>query len=195
MMMNGKTDDEGAVIETQRLILRLPRPLDAAALALLANNPRVVENTGRLPYPYGEADARQWIASAVAEREARFVIALRPPDGDLVGAIGFDRLEDGDSPDLGYWLGVSHWGRGYATEAARAVIDFAFDAYGFERLAAGCRITNAASRRVLEKCGFQYCGDSMMESRYFGGIVPVRRFRLDRGIWLSLKQWGKSPRA
>ena len=193
--MNGKTDDEGAVIETQRLILRRPRPLDAAALALLANNPRVVENTGRLPYPYGETDARQWIARVVADREARFVIALRPPDGDLVGAIGFDRLEDGDSPDLGYWLGVSHWGRGYATEAARAVIDFAFDTYGFERLAAGCRITNAASRRVLEKCGFQYCGDSMMESRYFGGIVPVRRFRLDRGIWLSLKQWGKSPPA
>ncbi|MDP2619043.1 MAG: GNAT family N-acetyltransferase [Hyphomicrobiales bacterium] len=188
--MSEETDDEDGFLETARLILRAPRPVDAAALAALANDPRVVENTGRLPYPYGEEDARRWIASPVAAREARFAIVLKPPDGRLVGVVGFDRLEGGDAPDLGYWLGEPHWGRGLATEAARAVVDFAFLAHGYKRLAAGCRITNAASRRVLEKCGFQYCGDDMMESRYFGGTVPVRRFRLDHGLWASLRQWG-----
>jgi RimJ/RimL family protein N-acetyltransferase len=181
--MSEEADDEEGFLETARLILRAPRPEDAAALAALANNPRVVENTGRLPYPYGEDDARRWIASPVAAREARFAIALKPPDGRLVGVVGFGRLEEGDAPELGYWLGELHWGRGLATEAARAVVDRAFLAHGFTRLAAGCRITNSASRRVLEKCGFQYCGDDMMESRYFGGTVPVRRFRLDRGLW------------
>jgi len=187
--MSEETDDEDGFLETLRLILRAPRPADAAALASLANNRRVVENTGRLPYPYGEDDARKWIASPLAAREARFVVTLKPPDGRLVGVVGFDRLTDGDAPDLGYWLGEPHWGQGFATEAARAVVDFAFLTRGFRRLAAGCRITNSASRRVLEKCGFQYCGDDMMESRYFGGTVPVRRFRLDRGLWASLRQW------
>lgn len=191
--MSEENDDEDTVLETPRLILRPPRPADAAALAVLANNPRVVENTGRLPYPYGEHDARQWIARPARKREARFVIAFKPPEPTLVGVVGFDRLVDGDAPDLGYWLGEPYWGQGFATEAARAAIDFAFVTHGFKRLAAGCRVTNTASRRVLEKCGFQYCGDSMMESRYFGGTVPVRRFRFDRGIWTSLRQWGGSP--
>jgi len=194
--MSEDDEDEDAFLETTRLILRRPRPADAAALAALANNPRVVENTARLPYPYGEDDARQWIAWAKQSHSemVSFVIVAKKPKARFLGAVGFGRLEEGSDPDLGFWLGEPHWGRGYATEAARAVVDFAFVTHGFRRLAAGCRITNAASRRVLEKCGFQYCGDDMMESRYFGGTVPVRRFRLDRGLWASLRQWAGAAR-
>lgn len=193
--MSGEDDEEDGFLKTSRLILRRPRLDDASALAALANNPRVVENTARLPYPYGEDDARQWIASPLAEREARFAILLKQPSETFIGVVGFDRLEDGDAPDLGYWLGEPYWGNGFATEAARVVVDFAFLNRDFRRLAAGCRVTNAASRRVLEKCGFQYCGDDMMESRYFRGTVPVRRFRLDRGLWASLREWSDALNA
>ena len=194
---DGDDGDEHDFLETARLILRPPRADDAAAIARLANNRRVVENTGRLPYPYYEEHARQWIASLPGgggegqADAASFVVLAREPEAHLVGAVGFGRMgEDASDPDLGYWLGEPFWGNGYATEAARAAIDFAFAERGLARLVAGCRIANGASRRVLEKCGFQYSGDAMMDSRYFGGTVPVRRFRLERGIWSSLKQWG-----
>lgn len=188
--MSGEADDGSDFLETTRLTLRAPRPADAAAIAALANNPRVAEQTARLPYPYSRDHARQWVARAKRPHAemASFVIVAKKPKARLLGAVGFGRLE-GDDPDLGFWLGEPYWGNGYATEAARAVIDFAFLTIGLERLAACCRITNAASRRVLEKCGFQYCGEGMMESRYLGGTVPVRRFRLDRGLWMSLRQW------
>ena len=76
---------------------------------------------------------------------------------------------------------MAHWGRGYATEAARAVIAYAFDELGYETLEAGARVTNPASRRVLEKCGYEWTGVVLMRVRALGGVsVPCDRFRLDR---------------
>ena len=66
-------------------------------------------------------------------------------------------MQDG-APDVGYWLGVKYWNKGYATEATRAVIDYAFTEFGHDSLSAGARVTNPASRRILEKCGFQWTG-------------------------------------
>ena len=83
-------------------------------------------------------------------------------------------------PHLGYWLGTPCWGQGYATEAARALID-AFFVYGDEdELTASARVINPGSRRVLEKCGFAYQGSGLVELRARGGLFPVDHFRLDR---------------
>ena len=98
-------------------------------------------------------------------------------------------------PELGYWFGTHYWGQGYATEAARAVIDHAFGALGCEELQSGARISNPASRRVLEKCGFQWCGVGLYRIRAIASSAPIDRFRLDRGIWSSLKSWGKAKRS
>jgi RimJ/RimL family protein N-acetyltransferase len=97
-------------------------------------------------------------------------------------------------PDLGYWLGVPFWGHGYATEAVRAVIDHAFADLDFDALGAGTRVTNPASRRVLEKCGFQWIGVGLTRIRALASSAPVDRFRLERAIWRSLKSWGAVKR-
>ncbi len=129
---------------------------DAKAIALLVNDRRIAENTLRIPHPYGLADAEEFIASANAgDGEIVFVIASR--DGGLLGCCGIAQLDD-TTPEIGYWLGVPFWGKGYATEAARALIDHAFVDLGHDTLVAGARVTNPASRRVLEKCGFQWTG-------------------------------------
>ena len=174
------------VLETTRLSLRAPRREDAKVLAALANEVRVAVNTARLPHPYRVDEAEEFIAAANSrEGEACFVVAR---DGRLIGACSIDPREEG--PELGYWFGVSFWGRGYATEAARALIDYAFGDLGCETLHSGARVSNPAARRVLEKCAFQWTGVRLTRIRSINSAAPVDRFRLDRGLWASLKSWG-----
>jgi RimJ/RimL family protein N-acetyltransferase len=181
------------VLETERLILRAPRLGDAKVLAALANDKRIAENTRRIPHPYKRSDADDFISAVNVpgpEGEVAFLITLR--DGTIVGACGI-AMQDG-APDVGYWLGVKYWNKGYATEATRAVIDFAFTELGHESLSAGARVTNPASRRILEKCGFQWTGVGLCRIRAIHSSAPIDRFRLDRGLWLSLKSWGAVKR-
>ncbi len=114
----------------------------------------------------------------------------RCADGPIIGGCGIGTLR-GDGPEIGYWFGVAHWGHGYATEAARAIIDHAFGDLGHEVLHAGARVSNPASRRVLEKCGFQWTGVVLQRVRALGSSAPCDRFRLDRaavGIAAELGQ-------
>jgi len=179
------------VLETKRLILRAPRLEDAKAVAVLANDRRIAENTARIPHPYKLSDAESFIASGNKGEEALFLITAR--DRTIMGACGFV-VHDKPMPELGYWLGVDHWGKGFATEALHALIDYAFGAYEFSALQAGARVTNPASRRVLEKCGFQWTGVGLYRIRAINSSAPIDRFRLERGIWSALKGWGRSKK-
>ena len=192
------------VLETERLVLRAPRFEDAKAIAMLANDRRIAENTARIPHPYALADAEAFLALANgSDAERTFAITLKK--GTLVGMCGLEsrdgselpaRLADrsGAVPELGYWLGAAYWGRGYATEAVRALIDHAFEDLEVEALQAGARVTNPASRRVLEKCGFQWTGVGLYRIRALKSSAPIDRFRLERSIWASLKSWSASRR-
>jgi RimJ/RimL family protein N-acetyltransferase len=185
-----RRDFGSAVLATERLVLRAPHAGEAAAIASLANDKRIAINTSRIPHPYGLDDAEQFIARANHRGgSAAFVIALGET---LIGACGVDQREDG--PEIGYWLGVPYWGSGYATEAIRALIDHAFDDLRCEVLTAGARVSNPASRRVLEKCGFQWTGVRLARVRAINSAAPADRFRLDRGLWASLKSWGAAKR-
>ena len=179
------------VLETKRLVLRAPRLEDAKAIAVLANDRRIAENTARIPHPYRVADAEAFIAGANCEGgESVFLITLKAGarDGAVIGACGI-AMPDTQAPELGYWLGVPYWGEGYATEAVHAVIDYAFGAGDHTALHAGARVTNPASRRVLEKCGFQWTGVGLYRIRAINSSAPIDRFRLERGIWAALKSW------
>lgn len=175
------------VLETERLVLRAARLGDAKAIAALANDRRIAENTRRIPHPYTVSDAEHFITAAgTARSETALLVTLR--DGTPIGACGLGLL-DGTVPELGYWLGVPFWGKGYATEAVRAVIDHAFTELDHSALQAGARVTNPASRRVLEKCGFQWTGVGLCRIRAISSSAPIDMFRLDRRIWASLKAW------
>jgi len=177
------------VLETERLALRAPRLEDAKAFAVLANDRRIAENMARIPHPYRVADAKDFIGTASkAAGQTHFVVTLA--DGTVIGTCGLSPA-DGDAPELGYWIGVPFWGKGYATEATRAVIDYAFTDAGYDSILGAARVTNPASRRVLEKCGFQWTGVGLCRVRALGSSVPVDRFRLERAIWASLKSWGR----
>jgi RimJ/RimL family protein N-acetyltransferase len=176
------------VLKTARLSLRTPSHNDVTAMVALAGDRRVAENTARIPHPYTAADAVGLLAS-INQTGGETVFAIER-DGALIGTCGLDPRQDG--AELGYWLGVPFWGRGYATEAARAMIDYAFSKLGYELLSSGARVSNPASRRVLEKCGFQWTGVQLCRIRAINSAAPIDRFRLDRGLWASLKTWGEA---
>jgi len=179
------------VLETKRLAMRAPRLEDAKTVAALVNDRRIAENVARIPHPYQMSDAESFIAGAnKAGGEAVFLITLR--DETVIGACSL-MMQDA-TPELGYWLGLPYWGKGYATEALHAVIDYAFTDLAYTSLQAGARVTNPASRRVLEKCGFQWTGVGLYRIRAIKSSAPIDRFRLERGIWSALKGWGRVKR-
>jgi RimJ/RimL family protein N-acetyltransferase len=177
------------VLETERLTLRPPTLADVNAIARLADDRRIAENTRRLPHPYSPDDAARFVRGlADARRETAFLIEhhLEP-----IGIVGIN-WRDGRMPELGYWLGTAYWGRGFGTEAARAAIDFCFETYDGNALFACARVSNPASRNILEKCGFQWTGVELHRFEVLGSSAPVDAFRLSRTVWSSLKSWASA---
>jgi len=177
-------------LATTRLRLRAPRAGDAAAIAKLANNRSIAEQTRRMPYPFSQGDAEQWVKTVSDKSEVVFLVTGKKT-GEILGAAGCGQMDENDL-EVGYWIGEPHWGKGYATEAVQAVVDHVFDAGQVERLYGRCRVVNMASRRVLMKCGFQFAGSGMSDSCVLKGLVPVEEYALERSVWVSLKRWGKA---
>jgi RimJ/RimL family protein N-acetyltransferase len=171
------------VLEAKRLMLRTAVPDDAEAITALINDRRIAGNMVGVPHPYTLTDAEAAIAAA--QGKPQFVITLM--DGRVLGGCGLGA--HAGYPELGYWLGIPYWGNGYATEAARTLIDFAFTDLECTELRAGASIRNPASRRVLEKCGFQWTGVTLQRILAINASVPSDRFRLDRDLWASLRSW------
>lgn len=182
---------KACVLETERLTLRKPTLADVVALSLLANDRRIAENTRRLPHPYSRDDAIEFVGSLT--ETATDAVFLIERDHRPIGMVGVD-WRDPKAPELGYWLGVEYWGQGFATEAVRATIDYTFEEYDIDHLIAGARVANPASRNILEKCGFQWTGVELHRFEAIGSSTPVDCFRLTRGVWHSLKNWGSSIR-
>jgi hypothetical protein len=119
-------------------------------------------------------------------------LRLRGEEGECRrgGAADGDHAEgQAQRAHLGYWIGTPSWGQGYATEAARALIDAFFAYTEAQELTSSARVINPPSRRVLEKCGFAHEGSGLLPFPARGGVFPVEHFRLDRRMWQSLKSW------
>jgi RimJ/RimL family protein N-acetyltransferase len=184
-------EPSSCALETERLTLRRPTLADVKAIARLANDRRIAENTRRLPHPYTQDHAIEFVRTMA--HDPREIVFLIETNHTPIGAVGIDWREP-EAPELGYWLGVEHWGQGFGTEAARAVIDFTFEEFDVEHLVSGARVTNPSSRNILEKCGFQWSGVELHRFEALGCSTPVDRFRLSRSVWSSLKNWNSSTR-
>jgi RimJ/RimL family protein N-acetyltransferase len=188
------TRDDVFRLETRRLWLRWPRRADAQAIIRLAGEKAVADMTALIPHPYPPDLAEKFVFNvrqANADGEGlKLAVTPKKKPNQLIGVVGIGPSRDDGAPELGYWLGQPHWGAGYATEAARALID-AFFAYAEHPEVTACaRVVNPASRRVLEKCGFAFVGSGLKAFPAWGGVLPVDHFRLDRRAWESLKSWG-----
>lgn len=142
-------------LETERLVLRPFRLADAGRVRELAGDRAIYETTLNVPHPYEEGMAERWIASHAHEffQGRGMTWAVTQKDGELVGAIGLAAEPRHGRAELGYWIGVPYWNRGYCTEAARAVLACGFETLGCHRILAHHLEENPASGRVMEKAG------------------------------------------
>jgi RimJ/RimL family protein N-acetyltransferase len=164
---------------TERLLLRPGWREDAPALfAAIAHEP-IVRNLAQAPWPYRPEHAEIWLKADRGPADLSALIFLRcdgPPV--LVGGVGVHPGPDG-APELGYWIARPFQGRGFATEAGRAVLEAARDGRRLPRLGAGHFLDNPASGRVLEKLGFRATGRIVPRwSAGRGEEVPSRLFEL-----------------
>jgi ribosomal-protein-alanine N-acetyltransferase len=141
-------------MRTKRLILRELNHADARRIAVLAGDFDVARMTARLPHPYTEIDAEEWIRGIETNEFVRGI----EYDSYLIGLIGYTIDANDRSAELGYWIGKPWWGQGFVTEAAEPVIRHAFKAARAPRVTCCHFIDNSASARVIEKLGFRCVG-------------------------------------
>lgn len=169
------------ILKTERFELRPVGAGDAARLASLCNDREIARFTARIPHPYTLAHANAFVAyareAAASGREHPFAVC---EDGVMIACAGLTAAEDG-AAELGYWVGADHRGRGVATEAGAALVDYAFAALGARVVTAGHFIDNPGSARVLAKLGFRKTGEKRMWSLGRNGEVNAVRLERLRG--------------
>jgi ribosomal-protein-alanine N-acetyltransferase len=173
-------------IYTERLILRPFTLTDAPRVRVLAGDREIYETTLFVPYPYEDGMAESWISTHQAGfYEGRGVVfAICLASGTLIGAISLNKSGLFNSAELGYWIGVAHWNRGYCTEAAKAVLEYGFNTLRYHKISARHFVGNTSSGRVMEKAGMKREGllqdDVMKDGRYITvelyGIVAAEEF-------------------
>lgn len=147
------------ILETERLLLRPPERRDIPAFAPLIGDYEVSKNLGTVPHPYAQSDALAWVLGLDERRakgEAFQFGVTRKSDDAYMGGCGL-HLQNGEF-ELGYWYGKPYWKQGYATEAARRVLEFAFGELQAPHVWAGWFHDNPRSGHVLAKLGFTSTG-------------------------------------
>ena len=178
-------------IRTENLLLRPGWVEDAPALTTAFAREDVVMTLAKAPWPYALADAVAYLGRDRLAHEVDLLVLLRTPgfsgtDGTprLIGGVGIADREG--ALELGYWIVPSHWGRGYATEAARAVVAAARDSLRIDHLVSGHFTDNPASGAVLRKLGFEAVGEEQRDCRAAGIVKPCRTYALDLTPSLAL---------
>ncbi|WP_336978221.1 GNAT family N-acetyltransferase [Altererythrobacter fulvus] len=137
---------------SERLLLRPGWLEDAGELTVRIADEAIVRNLARVPWPYRREDAESWLSRPANPRLPSFLVTLPGAGGSpIIGSCGLHEEEHG--LEIGYWIARDWWGRGFATEAARAVLSIA-SSLGHRRVHSCHAVDNPASGRVLRKAGF-----------------------------------------
>ncbi|MFT5561664.1 MAG: RimJ/RimL family protein N-acetyltransferase [Candidatus Azotimanducaceae bacterium] len=172
------------ILESERLILRAFAPADALDVQTLAGAFEIADTTMAIPHPYEDGMAESWISSreaAFIESEAvSFAIVMKPGTGladeALVGAISLMNLEPDRQAEVGYWLGLPYWGKGYGTESLKRLVEYAFNDLNLAELYAHHLTRNPASGRVLVKAGFVHEGSRPSHAKKWGKLEDVEEY-------------------
>ena len=149
------------IIETERLQLRPFNLEDAPTVQTLVSEREIAKTTARIPHPYPTDGAIKWIEShsALQAQGQELVLAIVLKDShQVVGTVGLVGVDLPHLAEIGYWVGLPYWRKGFATEAVKGLCEFGFEELGLHRIFAKAMTRNPASRKVLEKCGFRHEG-------------------------------------
>ncbi|HHW66469.1 MAG: [ribosomal protein S5]-alanine N-acetyltransferase [Epulopiscium sp.] len=156
---------------------------DKSDLAKILNNKKILNNLrDGLPYPYTEKDAEEFITAMLSVDSSKtfaFAITL---DDNVIGSIGIFRCDNIHyrTAEMGYYIGESYWGKGYATSAVKQACKYVFEHSDIIRIFAEPFAHNVGSCRVLEKAGFQYEGTLRSNAVKNGEILDMKMYALIR---------------
>lgn len=176
---------ESIELRTERLLLRAPTVDDAPACARYAQDLECAKNTLTMPHPYTLQHAEEFLGrGADARAKGTGVLWLLDLVGvGVIGSMGLNLAVEHHHAELGYVLGKAWWGRGYATEAGRAIVRFGFEVLELQRINAAYYARNPASGRVLQKLGLKEEGRRPHMYLRFGEWVDVVYVGLLRSDW------------
>lgn len=162
---------------------------DVPSLASLAGDPAIADTTISVPHPIDTGVARDWLATlaqAEALGSAEHFAVREAPGGPLVGMVSLRAIDrEHEEAELSFWIGHPFWGRGYATEAAGAAVDRAFDTLGINRIVAHHMVRNPASGRVLARLGFRQEGllrERVKKWGVYEDVVLMALLRRERAV-------------
>jgi len=189
---------------TPRLCLRPYSLADAGRVQELAGDKRIAATTAVIPHPYPDGAAEQWISThenAAANQDYIWAVTLagtrtpgreldRTDTGHLIGTVGVGRNAAPEHARgvLGYWIGVPYWNKGFATEATRALLKWAFGRNEFHRVTAWHLTKNPASGRVMQKLGMTCEGTLRQHFNKWGEFHDVTCYGILADEWHSLRQ-------
>ncbi len=177
---------EQPILHTQRLTLRPFTLADAADVQRLAGAYEIAHTTTNIPHPYEDGMAETWIEThpvQLAEGTGITYAITLHETGELCGAISLSLKPEHQRAEMGYWIGVPYWGRGYCTEAARAVRDFGFRALELHRIMAVHLTRNPASGRVMQKIGMRHEGTLREHILKWGVFETIECYAILRSEW------------
>jgi RimJ/RimL family protein N-acetyltransferase len=168
-------------LPTERLILRPFSLADAPAVQQLAGDRQVAETTANIPHPYEDGMAEAWIGrheQGFAKDESATWAMVAKPGGPPLGAISLMLNLANAYAELGYWVGRPYWNHGYCTEAAAAVVKYAFEDLGLNRVQARHMTRNPASGRVMQKIGMAHEGKLRQQARRWGVFEDLEMYAI-----------------
>jgi ribosomal-protein-alanine N-acetyltransferase len=169
-------------LQTERLTLRPYRESDIPELLPLIGTREVAATTLRIAHPYTEQHARDFLKLAEEPDKLWLAITLRS-DGHQIGGIGLRLEQEHQNAEIGYWLGVEYWAKGYATEAAHEMLRYGFEDLNLNRIHASHFKHNPASGRILKKLGMRYEGCQREQLRKWDKFVDSELYGMLRSEW------------
>ena len=173
-------------LATPRLVLRSFGPGDIDEIVRLAGDFAIADTTLMIPHPYSKTDAEQWLQTHAPRFEAGEQVHLAITErqtGELIGAVGLSITARFDRAELGYWVGKPYWGKGYCTEASKAVMDWGFSNLNLNRVYAVHMKRNPASGRVMQKLGMTREGEFRQHVKKWDRYEDMVIYGILRSEW------------
>lgn len=173
-------------IATERLLLRPFTLSDAKDVQRLAGDMSIADTTLNIPHPYEDGAAEEWISSHQEifdqGKGETFAITTKV-DSTLTGAISLMGIIAGHQAELGYWIGKPYWNQGFCTEAAHAVLRYAFHELDLLRVHACHMSRNASSGRIMQKIGMQHEGRRRQHVKKWNVLEDLELYGILRSDW------------
>jgi len=180
------------LLKTKRILLRPFTISDVPELLVLMKDKEISDRTLYIPYPYTEENAVDWIAAQSTDLEEQNGVVFAVTnlsDGELMGAVGLTFIPKYNQAEMGYWIGKKFWNKGYISEAAAKVLEYAFEEVNLKRVHAHYIITNPASGKVMEHIGMKYEGTLRSHIIKNGEYMDIVMYGILKEDFITLRKY------